>query len=68
MTTSTYTVTGMSCDHCVNAVKTELAAIDGVTGVDVELSSGRVRIDSNAPVSETEIAAAIDEAGYELAD
>lgn len=68
MATSTYTVTGMSCDHCVNAVKTELGKIDGVTGVDVELSSGRVRIDSDALVSDTEIAAAIDEAGYELAD
>lgn len=68
MTTNTYTVTGMSCDHCVNAVKTELGTIDGVIGVDVELSSGRVRIDSDAPISETEVAAAIDEAGYELAD
>jgi len=68
MATSTYTVIGMSCDHCVNAVKTELGKIDGVTGVDVELSSGRVRIDSDALVSDTEIAAAIDEAGYELAD
>ncbi|ONM48306.1 heavy-metal-associated domain-containing protein [Nocardia donostiensis] len=67
MSTSTYTVTGMTCGHCVNSVKTEIGKIDGVTSVDVDLASGRVRIDSTAPVADTDVAAAVDEAGYELA-
>ncbi|OQS14499.1 cation-transporting ATPase [Nocardia donostiensis] len=67
MSTSTYTVTGMTCGHCVNSVKTEIGKIDGVTSVDVDLASGRVQIDSTAPVADTDVAAAVDEAGYELA-
>ena len=46
MATSTYTVTGMTCGHCVNSVKTEIGKIDGVTSVDVDLASGAVRVDS----------------------
>ena len=39
--TTEYTVTGMTCQHCVNAVTREVGGIDGVTGVDVDLDSGR---------------------------
>lgn len=67
MTTQTYTVTGMTCQHCVNAVTEELTGIDGVTGVDVELDGGRVTVTSNAPLDAAAVAAAVDEAGYELA-
>lgn len=66
-TTSTYTVTGMTCGHCVQSVQTEIGKIDGVTGVDVDLASGRVVVAGNAPISDADIAAAVDEAGYELA-
>lgn len=66
-TTSTYTVTGMTCGHCVQSVQTEIGKIDGVTGVDVDLASGRVVVEGNAPISDADIAAAVDEAGYELA-
>lgn len=41
-TTTTYTVTGMSCGHCVTAVTDELSKLDDVTRVDVDLDSGRV--------------------------
>lgn len=67
MATSTYTVTGMTCRHCVNSVKTEIGKIDGVTSVDVDLASGAVRVDSTAPLAAADIAAAVDEAGYEVA-
>lgn len=66
-TTSTYTVSGMTCGHCVQAVKTEIGKIDGVTGVDVDLDSGRVVVDATTDIADSEIAAAVDEAGYELA-
>lgn len=68
MSTSTYTVTGMTCGHCVQAVQSEIGKIDGVTGVDVDLASGRVTVDSAAPVPAEAVAAAVDEAGYELAE
>lgn len=67
MTTKTYTVTGMTCQHCVNAVTEELTGIEGVTGVDVELDGGRVTVISHEPLDDKAVAEAVDEAGYELA-
>ncbi|MBB5912730.1 copper chaperone [Nocardia transvalensis] len=67
MATSTYTVTGMTCGHCVASVREEIGKIDGVTGVEVDLSSGRVQVESAAPVTDAAIAAAVDEAGYQVA-
>ena len=66
MTTSTYTVTGMTCGHCVNAVTEEVTALPGVTAVDVDLASGRLTVTSDAPVDDEAVRAAVDEAGYEL--
>ena len=67
MATTTYTVKGMTCGHCVSAVRKEIGAIEGVTAVDVDLASGAVRVDSTVPVAEADIVAAVDEAGYEVA-
>jgi copper chaperone len=64
--TTTVTVQGMTCGHCVSAVSQELGAIDGVTGVDVDLASGAVAIVSEAALDPTVVAAAVDEAGYEV--
>jgi len=65
--TKTYTVTGMTCSHCVNAVGSEIRRIPGVTDVRVDLASGAVTVTSDQPVDEAAVAAAVDEAGYELA-
>ncbi|OPC78360.1 regulator [Embleya scabrispora] len=64
--TSTYTVTGMTCGHCVSSVKAEVGRIDGVTEVAVDLASGKVTVTSDAALADPAVAAAIDEAGYEL--
>ncbi|MEU8080328.1 heavy-metal-associated domain-containing protein [Catellatospora citrea] len=61
-----YTVKGMTCGHCVNSVSTEISKIDGVTGVQVDLPTGAVTVSSAGPLPRTAIAAAVDEAGYEL--
>jgi len=66
MSTATYTVTGMTCGHCVSAVTEEVTAVPGVTGVDVDLASGRLTVTSDAPVDDDDVRAAVDEAGYEL--
>ncbi|GAA0467052.1 heavy metal transport/detoxification protein [Actinoplanes capillaceus] len=66
MATQTYTVTGMTCSHCVNSVSAEVGKIPGVTGVQVDLASGAVTVTSDQPVDDTAVAAAVDEAGYEL--
>ena len=66
-TTSTYRVTGMTCDHCVRAVTDEVTKLDGVTDVAVDLASGEVTITSNQALDEAEVHAAVDEAGYEVA-
>ncbi|OWY63075.1 cation-transporting ATPase [cyanobacterium TDX16] len=66
-TTSTWTVTGMTCEHCVRAVTEEVSAIEGVTAVEVDLGSGRVTVESEAPLDRTSLVVAVDEAGYEVA-
>jgi len=71
MTTETYSVTGMTCGHCENAVASELKALDGVSDVSVDLVAGgqsAVTVTSAQPLDETQVAAALDEAGdYQLA-
>ncbi|MFJ4652631.1 heavy-metal-associated domain-containing protein [Nocardia sp. NPDC088792] len=67
MATSTYTVTGMTCGHCVGSVQKEIGKIDGVTDVDVDLATGLVKVESAAPLAESDVVAAVDEAGYEVA-
>ncbi len=63
----TYTVSGMTCGHCVAAVSQEVGALDGVTDVRVDLASGEVAVASTRPLTRDEVAAAVDEAGYSLA-
>lgn len=65
-TTSTYTVTGMTCEHCVRSVTEELTKLDGVTAVDVDLASGRVTVASDHALDDEAVVAAVDEAGYEV--
>jgi copper chaperone len=66
-TTTEYQVQGMTCEHCVRAVTTELVMLTGVQSVDVDLDSGTVTVTSDAPLIEAQVREAIDEAGYELA-
>ena len=70
MITTTYTVTGMTCGHCVGAVTKELSGLPGVTEVSIDLVPGGgspVTVSSEAPLAEDAVRAAVDEAGYELA-
>jgi copper chaperone len=68
MTTSTYTVTGMTCGHCVNAVSAEVGKLPGVSDVAVDLAAGTVTVTSEAPLAPQAVRAAVDEAGYALVD
>lgn len=68
MTTTTYQVSGMTCDHCVRAVTTELVLLEGVRSVDVDLAQGAVTVTSDGPLDVEDVREAIDEAGYALAD
>ena len=61
---TTITITGMTCDHCVRSVREELSQLEGVSDVDVDLASGRVRISADAPVDDAAVRAAVEEAGY----
>ncbi|MFD3523704.1 heavy-metal-associated domain-containing protein [Streptomyces sp. NPDC058653] len=65
--TTVYAVTGMTCGHCEGAVTDEISALSGVTSVKAEASTGRVTVISQAPLDESAVRAAVDEAGYELA-
>ena len=63
---TTINVSGMTCGHCVSAVTMELSLLASVTEVEVYLESGQVTISSGAALDPSEIATAINEAGYEL--
>ena len=64
---TTFRVIGMTCEHCVRAVSGELAKLPGVVGVEVDLATGAVAVDSAAPLDPPLVSAAVEEAGYELA-
>lgn len=69
MAQNTYSVTGMTCDHCVASVKQEVSAIPGVQAVDVTLVAGgqsTVTVTSEQQVDHSAVKAAVDEAGYEV--
>ena len=61
------TVKGMTCGHCVSAVQKEIGSLPGVTGVDVELDTGMVRVTADHPPDLAALRAAVDAAGYEMA-
>lgn len=70
MTDTTYSVTGMTCGHCSAAVTEELSKLPGVQQVTVDLVAGgtsTVRVTSASALDDSQVAAAVDEAGYELA-
>ncbi len=64
MDTTTYAVTGMTCGHCEEAVRTEVSRITGVTGVDVSAADGSLVIRSQTSLDDAAVLAAVDEAGY----
>jgi copper chaperone len=65
--TTTWTVAGMTCGHCVASVTEELEEIAGVTDVVVALDSGLVTVTSEGPLDRATVDAAVREAGYSLA-
>jgi copper chaperone len=65
--TRSIVVTGMSCDHCAHAVRTEIGKLAGVTEVDVDVAAGQVRITGEPVPGDTALREAIEEAGYEFA-
>ena len=65
--TQTFTVTGMTCGHCVASVTEEISEIPGVESVDVVLDSGAVTVTSSQPLEQQAVRAAVEEAGYQLA-
>lgn len=67
MSESTYTVTGMTCEHCIASVTEELSELDGVQAVAVTLDTGTVIVTSEQPLDTADVRSAIEEAGYKLA-
>lgn len=63
---TTFQVTGMTCGHCRRAVTEEISRIPGIQGVAVDLATGGVTVTATQPVDRTDVALAVDEAGYTL--
>ena len=67
METRSIAVTGMSCDHCANAIRAEIGQLPGVTEIDVDVAAGKVRITGEPLPEDTALRAAVEEAGYQFA-
>ncbi|MER6973108.1 cation transporter [Nocardioides sp. NPDC000445] len=67
MCSTTYTVSGMTCGHCVSSVTEEVAQIAGVSSVDVDLATGQVTVTSANELDRVQVQRAVEEAGYQLA-
>jgi copper chaperone len=67
METRVIHVTGMSCDHCAQAVRAEVGKLAGVTNVAVDVAAGNVQITADPFPAEADLHAAVDEAGYAVA-
>jgi copper chaperone len=66
MSSTDYTVRGMTCDHCAGSVSNEVTRIPGVTGVEVDVEAGRLTVHSTQPLSAEAVTEAVEEAGYEV--
>ncbi|MET9952903.1 cation transporter [Streptomyces sp. NPDC006339] len=65
-TTTVYAVSGMTCGHCRTAITHSVSALEGVISVDVDVAGGKVTVTTGGEPDDAAIAAAIDDAGYEL--
>ena len=63
----TWTVSGMTCEHCVASVTEEVAELPGVRRVGVVLADGALIVDADPPLSDDAVRGAVEEAGYRLA-
>jgi len=66
VSTRSLAVTGMTCDHCASAVRAEISKLPGVTGVDVDVDGGTVRVSGDPLPGDGPLRAAVEEAGYEF--
>ena len=57
----------MTCDHCARAVRAEISRLAGVTGVDVDVATGTVRVSGGPLPGDVPLREAVEEAGYEFA-
>ena len=68
MQTDSYTVQGMTCDHCAVSITAEVRKLGGVDDIAVDVAAGRVTVTSTVPLPTDAIREAVEEAGYELVD
>ena len=67
VSTRSIAVTGMTCGHCASAVRSEISKLSGVTGVDVDVDAGTVRVTGDPLPGDVSLREAVEEAGYEFA-
>jgi copper chaperone CopZ len=67
VTTTSYTVQGMTCDHCVRSIEEEVAMVPGVTEARADLATGSLTVATDGEPDRVAVGAAVHEAGYELA-
>lgn len=64
--TKTLSVDGMSCEHCAESVVEALESVEGVSQATVDLDAGEATVTAGDHVSRSQLAEAVDEAGYRV--
>jgi len=67
MTTVTYSVPNISCDHCVHTIQTEVSDLAGIRSVKADATSKKVEIEFDAPANEDAIKSLLKEINYPVA-
>ncbi len=64
MITTSYRVSGMTCGHCEASIRDEVSTVAGVDTVEASASAGTLTVTSAAELDQTQVIAAVREAGY----
>ncbi len=67
MTTVTYTIPNISCNHCVHTIKSEVSELPGVQTVEADVQTQKTTITFDAPATEDKIKALLAEINYPAA-
>ena len=65
MSTTVYSVPGVTCGHCKSAIEGEVGKLAGITRVEVDITARTMTVEGD--IDQTALAAAVDDAGYDLA-
>ncbi|WP_214106046.1 heavy-metal-associated domain-containing protein [Acrocarpospora catenulata] len=66
MDVKTFVVGGMNCGNCVTSLSQKVSAVAGVTGVEVDLPTGRMEVTAHGALDESAVRQVVTDAGFQV--